>query len=117
LFRSFNTPEIDESNGINPLIRSLGVDFSQATDVYVVAALRNLLFAGLVGGGKLTIDLIRNDIQRERVVGIGTLNQTRHAIGLERYDSFADLTPDLLLQQYLQPLYGTIVDVDLFIGR
>jgi peroxidase len=112
----FNTPEIDESNGINPLIRSIGVDFSQATDVYVVAALRNLLFAGLVGGGIDEIDLIAIDIQRERDVGLGTLNQTRHAIGLERYDSFAELTPDLVLQQYLQTVYGTIDNVDLFIG-
>jgi peroxidase len=112
----FNTPEIDESNGINPLIRSLGVDFAQATDVYVVAALRNLLFAPLVGGGIDEIDLIAIDIQRERDVGLGTLNQTRHAIGLERYDSFAQLTGDPVLQKSLQALYGTIDNIDLFIG-
>jgi len=112
----FNTPEIDESNGINPLIRSLGVDFAQATDVYVVAALRNLLFAPLVDGGIDEIDLIAIDIQRERDVGLGTLNQTRHAIGLERYDSFAELTTDPVLQKSLQTVYGTIDNVDLFIG-
>jgi peroxidase len=111
-----NTPEIDESNGINPLIRALGVDFSQATDVYVMAALRNLLFAGLVGGGIDEIDLIAIDIQRERDAGLGTLNQTRQAIGLERYDSFAELTPDPVLQKNLQTVYGAIDKVDLFIG-
>ena len=112
----FNTPEIDESNGINPLIRSIGVDFAQATDVYVVAALRNLLFAGLVGGGIDEIDLIAIDIQRERDVGLGTLNQTRRALGLEPYDSFAELTPDPVLQKNLQAVYGNIDNVDLFIG-
>ncbi len=112
----FNTPEIDESNGINPLIRAIGVDFSQATDVYVVAALRNLLFAGLVGGGIDEIDLIAIDIQRERDVGLGTLNRTRQAIGLERYNSFADLTTDPVLQKNLQAVYGTIDNVDLFMG-
>jgi peroxidase len=112
----FNTPEIDEANGINPLIRSIGVDFSQATDVYTVAALRNLLFAGLVGGGIDEIDLIAIDIQRERDAGLGTLNQTRRAIGLERYDSFAELTPNPVLQKNLQAVYGTIDKVDLFIG-
>jgi peroxidase len=112
----FNTPEIDESNGINPLIRSLGVDFAQATDVYVVAALRNLLFANLVGGGIDEIDLIAIDIQRERDVGLGTLNQTRRAIGFEPYDSFAALTPDPVLQKNLQAVYGSIDNVDLFIG-
>lgn len=112
----FNTAAIDESNGINPLIRSIGVDFAQATDVYVVAALRNLLFENLVGGGIDAMDLIAIDIQRERDVGLGTLNQTRRALGLEPFDSFADLTPDPILQKYLQAVYGNIDNVDLFEG-
>ncbi len=112
----FNTPEIDEANGIDPLLRSLGTDFSQATDVYVVAALRNLLFAGLVGGDIDEIDLIAIDIQREKDVGLGTLNQTRQAIGLNRYASFAQLTGDPVLQKNLQAVYSSIDDVDLFIG-
>lgn len=112
----FNTPEIDESNGIDPLLRSFGVDFAQATDVYVVSALRNLLFAGLVGGDIDEIDLIAIDIQRERDVGLGTLNQTRQAIGLKSYNSFAKLTPDPVLQQNLQAVYGDINNVDLFVG-
>ncbi len=112
----FNTPEIDEANGIDPLLRSLGVDFAQATDVYTVAALRNLLFAGLVGGDVDEIDLIAIDIQRERDVGVGTLNQTRQAIGLRRYSSFAQLTSDPVLQNSLQNVYGSIDNVDLFMG-
>jgi peroxidase len=112
----FNTPEIDEANGINPLLRSLGVDFAQATDVYVVAALRNLLFATLVGGDVDEMDLIAIDVQRERDVGLGTLNETRRALGLKRYISFAQLTTDPVLQGNLQAVYGTIDNVDLFIG-
>jgi peroxidase len=112
----FNTPEIDEANGIDPLLRSLGEDFSQATDVYVVAALRNLLFAGLVGGDVDEMDLIAIDIQREKDVGLGTLNQTRQALRLKRYGSFAELTTDPVLQKNLQAVYGSIDNVDLFIG-
>jgi peroxidase len=78
----FNTPAEDEANGFNPLLRSLGVDFAQATDVYTVSVLRNLLFASLVGGGIHEVDLIAIDIQRERDVGLATLNRTRQAIGL-----------------------------------
>ena len=92
------------------------MDFAQATDVYVVAALRNLLFANLVGGGIDEIDLIAIDIQHERDVGLGTLNQTRRAIGFEPYDSVAALTPDPVLQKRLQAVYGSIDNVDLFIG-
>ncbi|MBV9644574.1 MAG: peroxidase family protein [Verrucomicrobia bacterium] len=112
----FNTPEIDEANGIDPLLRSLGVDFSQATDVYVVSALRNLLFADLVGGDVDEIDLIAIDVQRERDVGLATLNLTRQALGLKRYDSFAELTSDRVLQKNLQSVYGSVDNVDLFIG-
>jgi peroxidase len=112
----FNTPEEDEANGIDPLLRNLGTDFAQATDVYSVDVLRNLLFAPLVGGKVDEIDLIAIDIQRERDAGLGSLNQTRQAIGLQPYNTFADLTPDPVLQKNLQDVYGTIDKVDLFMG-
>jgi peroxidase len=112
----FNTPEIDEANGFNPQLRAIGQDFSQATDVYAVGVLRNLLFAGLVGGEVDQIDLIAIDIRRESDVGLGTLNQTRRAIGLSTYDSFTDLTADPVLQQSFETVYGDIDNVDLFMG-
>jgi peroxidase len=112
----FNTPAIDEANGIDPLIRSVGADFSQATDVYTVGALRNLLFAGLVGGGVDEMDLIAIDIRRESDVGLGSLNQTRRALGLRPYSSFAELTSDPVLQRNFQTVYGDIANVDLFMG-
>jgi peroxidase len=112
----FNTAAVDEANGIDPLLRSIGVDFAQATDVYTVAVLRNLLFAPLVGGDIDQVDLIAIDIQRERDVGLGTLNQTRQAIGLAPYSSFAQLTSDSALQNNLETVYGNVNNVDLFIG-
>ncbi len=112
----FNTPEQDIANGIDPQLRAIGVDFSQATDVYTVGALRNLLFAGLVGGEIDEIDLIAIDIQREYDVGLGTLNQTRRALDLQPYKSFAQLTSDPVLQQSFKTVYGDIDKVDLFMG-
>lgn len=112
----FNTPEIDVQNGINPLIRTLGVDSSQATDVYTVGALRNLLFAGLVGGEIDQIDLIAIDIQRESDVGLGSFNQTRKALGLAPYNSFGDLTDDPVLQKNFKQVYDHIGALDLFMG-
>jgi peroxidase len=112
----FNTPAQDIANGINPLLRALSVDDSQATDVYAMAGLRNLLFAPLAGGNVDTIDLIAIDIQRERDAGLGTLNQTRKALHLPTYTSFSGLTSDPVLQHNLQSTYGNIDNVDLFIG-
>jgi len=112
----FNSPQTDEANGIDPLLRSLGVDYAQATDVYVVATLRNLLFAALVGGDVDEMDLIAIDIQRERDLGLATLNQTRVALGLPVYRSFAELTLDPALEKNFQAVYGSVDNVDLFIG-
>jgi peroxidase len=112
----FNTPAEDEANGFNPLLRGISADFSEATDVYTFPILRNLLFAGLVGGGVDQIDLIAIDIQRERDVGLGTLNQTRQALGLARYRSFAQVTNDPVLQNNLQAVYGDVSNLDLFMG-
>jgi peroxidase len=112
----FNAPADDEKNGINPLLRSLGVDFAQATDVYTVSVLRNLLFAPLAGGDVDEVDLIAIDIQRERDVGLATLNQTRKALGLPQYTSFTQLTSDPVLQKNLATVYGDIKNVDLFMG-
>jgi peroxidase len=62
------------------------------------------------------MDLIAIDIQREKDVGIATLNQTRKALGMKTYASFAALTPDPVLQSNLKTVYGSIDQVDLFIG-
>ncbi len=112
----FNTPAQDEANGFNALLRGVSADGSEATDVYTVAVLRNLLFAGLVGGEIDQIDLIAIDIQRERDVGLGTLNQTRRALGLPAYRSFAQVTSDPVLQKNLQTVYGSVDQLDLFMG-
>jgi hypothetical protein len=112
----FNTPEQDIANGINPLLRALSVDNSQATDVYAMAGLRNLLFAPLAGGNIDQIDLIAIDIQRERDAGLGSLNQTRRALGMRPYTAFDQLTSDPVLQKDLRTTYTTIDNVDLFIG-
>jgi peroxidase len=62
------------------------------------------------------VDLIAIDIQRERDAGLGSLARTHAALGLPAYRSFTDLTADPNLQRDLQTLYGSVNNVDLFIG-
>ncbi len=112
----FNTAETTLANGINALMRSVTMEFSQATDVYTVPALRNLLYSPLPGGNIDLVDLIAIDIQRGRDAGLATLNQTRVALGLAPHASFAALTGDKVLQAQFKALYGDINQVDLFMG-
>lgn len=107
----FNTPAIDLSNGVDALLRNLSNDDAQAVDVFAVNELRNLLSAS-----PASIDLIAIDIQRERDLGIGTLNETRAALGLTPYTSFDDLTSDPVVAAKLAAQFGSIDDVDLFLG-
>lgn len=112
----FNTPEETLKNGVNALMRNVTAEFSQGTDVYTVPVLRNMLFAPLPGGNVDLVDLIAIDIQRGRDAGLGTLNQTRRALGLPPHASFAALTGDTVLQAQFKALYGDIDQVDLFMG-
>ncbi len=113
LAQSFaNTPAQDEANGgLDGLLRDLSNDNSQAVDVYAVNGLRNLL-----ADSPDQMDLVAIDIQRERDLGLGTLNQTREALGLAPYTSFSQLTSDPTVAANLQSVYGSIDNVDLFIG-
>jgi peroxidase len=112
----FNTASEDLAHGFDPLMRNLSAEPSQATDVYTVPTLRNLLFAPLAGGNVDQVDLIAIDIQRARDVGLNTLNGTRAALQLRPYTSFEQLTSDPVLQAKFQSLYGNIDEVDLFMG-
>lgn len=105
-------PAQDEANnGINDLLRDLSNDDSQAVDVYAVDGLRNLLATT-----PDQMDLIAIDIQRERDLGLGTLNETRIALGLTPYTSFSQLTSDPTVATNLQAQFGSIDNVDLFLG-
>lgn len=112
----FNTAEQTLQNGIDPLLRNVTAEYSQATDIYTVPVLRNLLFAPLPGGNVDQMDLIAIDIQRERDVGVATLAQMRRALGLPRYRTWAELVPDPRMQDAFRRLYGSVDAVDLFMG-
>jgi peroxidase len=107
-----NTPlQTAANDGINALVRNLSSEFTQATDVYAVNGLRNLLATS-----PDQMDLIAIDIQRERDLGISSLNDTRSALGLTPFTSFAQLTTDPSVQANLQATFGSIDKVDLFVG-
>ena len=97
--------------GADSLLRSLAADVHPALDVHIVDQLRNFL-----ADPPDAIDLAATNIQRGHDLGLGTLNETRDALGLPTYDSFADITSDPTTQQALATAFGSVDNVDLWTG-
>ncbi|NDB22410.1 MAG: hypothetical protein EB020_16275, partial [Proteobacteria bacterium] len=84
---------------------------SNTLDAHLVDDLRNFL-----NDPPVAIDLAAINIQRSRDVGLGTLNQTRVALGMRPHADFSQVTPDPELASRLKTAYGTIDRLDLWIG-
>ena len=62
------------------------------------------------------MDLAAINIQRARDLGLGTLNQTREALGLDPYSYFYQITGDPETLGGLQAAYGNVNNVGLWTG-
>ncbi len=101
------------NGGADALLRNLAQDYSQQEGATINSDLRNMLNANPPGDEG---DLAAIDILRERDLGLATLNQTRQALGLTPYTSFGQITGDQTLASELQQVYGSVDQVDLFVG-
>ncbi|HEX4173158.1 MAG TPA: peroxidase family protein [Acetobacteraceae bacterium] len=101
------------NGGADALLRNLAQDYSQQEGATINSDLRNMLNANPPGD---VGDLAAIDILRERDLGIATLNQTREALGMTPYTSFDQITSDPTLASELQQVYGSVDQVDLFVG-
>ena len=97
--------------GGDGLLRHLTNDLSNSLDVHIVDDLRNFLFGPSAG-----MDLAAINLQRGRDLGLGTLNETRVALGLTAYTSFSQITSDATTAAALEAAYGDINKVELWIG-
>jgi peroxidase len=99
------------ATGADGLLRHLAGDLANLLDAHLVDGLRNLLFDPPAG-----IDLAAINIQRGHDLGLGTLNQTRAALGLAPYTSFDQLSSDPETAAAFKQAYGSINAVDLWAG-
>ena len=111
----FNPNVMSAAGAEGALLKYLSSDVSQSVDLKMVDSVRNILF-GAPGSGAGGQDLFALDVERGRDVGLPTLNETRIAYGLRPYTSFAQITSDKTVQAELQSLYGTVDNVELFVG-
>ena len=108
----FQAPaEFIANGGADGLLRHLSGDLSNALDVHIVDDLRNFLFGPSAG-----MDLAAINIQRGRDLGLGTLNETRLALGLKAYTSFEAISSDATTAASLKAAYGDVNKVELWIG-
>ncbi|HAH16218.1 MAG TPA: hypothetical protein DCL45_09395, partial [Chloroflexi bacterium] len=81
--------EFVKHGGADGFLRHIGSDVSNTLDAHLVDDLRNFL-----NDPPVAIDLAAINIQRSRDVGLGTLNQTRVALGMRPHADFSQVTPD-----------------------
>lgn len=104
---------LQEEDDIDPILRGLAGQRHQRIDVQIIEPLRNFLVGSPGSGG---FDLASINIQRGRDHGLPSYNDARAAMGLSRHKSFSDITNDNSLSQALQGMYGSVDDIDLWVG-
>jgi peroxidase len=108
----FESPSAFVANGgADGLLRHLSSDTAQPLDTHIVEDLRSLL-----ADPPDAIDLAATNIQRAHDLGLGTLNETREALGLTPYTSFDQISSDPATASALKQAYGTVDAVDLWTG-
>lgn len=113
LLNAFFNPSEVENNGVDSLLRGLTVNLAQEIDNQVVDDVRNFLFGPPGSGG---FDLASLNIQRGRDHGLSDYNSTRVALGLDAVQTFSDITSDPDVAARLEQLYGTVDNIDLWVG-
>src|SRR4051812_26542576 len=107
----FEDPAIFQATGADGLLRHLAGDLANPLDTHLVDGLRNLLVDPPSG-----IDLAAINIQRGHDLGLGTLNQTRAALGLTPYTNFEQVSSDPQTVAALKQAYGDVGAIDLWTG-
>jgi len=109
----FSPQTFIEGGGPDPLLRGLATQRAQQFDAFVVDGVRNFLFGPPGAGG---FDLASLNVQRGRDHGIPRYNDVRQTMGMPRAATFADVSSDPEVQARLAGVYGSVDDVDLWIG-
>jgi len=109
----FNPDALTEEGGVAPLLRGLSEQLAQEVDPYIIDDVRNFLFGQPGDGG---FDLASLNIQRGRDHGLPSYNEVRIAYGLIPVADFSDITSNLDIQTKLQAVYGSVDNIDVFVG-
>lgn len=109
----FRPDRLVTEGGIDAILRGAGTSEAESADAQIIDDVRNFLFGAPGSGG---LDLASLNIQRGRDHGLEDYNTFREAYGLEKVTTFAEITADVELQTKLEDLFGTVDDIDVFVG-
>jgi peroxidase len=113
LREAFFNPALLRETGIDNILKYTASTLAQEDDNQIVDSLRNFLFGAPGQGG---LDLASLNIQRGRDHGLADYNAVRKAYGLTPVTSFSQISSDPEVQQKLQSLYGSVDNIDLWVG-
>jgi hypothetical protein len=113
LAQAFFNPALLRETGIDNILKYAGSTQAQEDDTQIVDSLRNFLFGAPGQGG---LDLASLNIQRGRDHGLADYNAVRKAYGLTAVTSFDQISSDPDVQATLKSLYGTVDNIDLWVG-
>jgi peroxidase len=113
LFDAFFNRTMFKQTGVDGILKYAASTHAEEIDNQLVDSLRNFLFGQPGQGG---LDLASLNIQRGRDHGLADYNSVRAAYGLPRVTSFAQITSDAEVQATLKDLYGTVDNIDLWVG-
>ena len=109
----FNPFVIQETGGISPFFKGMGVQMQQQFDAKVIDDVRNFLFGPPGAGGT---DLVSININRGRERGLPDFNTIRENFGLPRYNFFQQINSSAAVFTRLLSLYVDIDDIDPWVG-
>jgi hypothetical protein len=113
LSEAFFNPALLQETGIDNILKYSASTLAQEDDNQIVDSLRNFLFGEPGQGG---LDLASLNIQRGRDHGLADYNAVRKAYGLAPVTSFSQISSDPDVQHKLQSLYGSVDNIDLWVG-
>lgn len=109
----FNPVSIELTGGVDPFIKGMGTQIQQDFDCKVISDVRNFLFGQPGQGG---LDLAAININRGRERGLPDYNTIRADFGLPKLSDFSDLCSDNEVSILLNEIYGSVDNVDPWVG-
>lgn len=112
---AFMNPQqlVNDPGLIDLLLEGLAQQPHQEIDLLIVEDVRSFLFGRPGFGG---MDLASLNIQRGRDHGLPDYNTARQAYGLSPVTGVSQMTSNLRVQQDLLDLFGSVDEIDLWIG-